>query len=85
MPAVFVIYLIQEHTAVRSNLWNFINIAKWAETPWLLPIIVFVFLSLAVAALLLNLLYQLAHKLFIKKAETTILNIFITVREKLKK
>ena len=76
MPAVFVIYLIQEHEAVRATLWNVVNITKWAESVWLIPIILLVFIVLFVIALLLNTIYQLAHKLFINKIETAIVDAY---------
>ena len=76
MPSVFVIYLIQEHNAVRSPLWDFINITKWSESIWLFPLMLFVFIALFIVALLFNLLYQFAHKLFINRIENFVLKIY---------
>lgn len=76
MPSVFVIYLIQEHDTVRIVLWNFVNITKWSESMWLFPIMLFVFIALFIVALLLNSLYQLAHKLFINRIENFVLKIY---------
>ena len=83
MSSVFVIYLLQEHNAVRKLLWDFVNITKWSESIWLLPIILFVFIVLFILALILNLLYQLAHKLFINRIEKNALKIYdrITTKE----
>lgn len=76
MSSLFVIYLIQEHEAVRTPLWNFVNINSWSESLWLIPIILFVFLALFIAALIFNLLYKLAHKLFIGRMEKFVMKLF---------
>ena len=76
MPSVFVIYLIQEHNAIRDLLWDFVNITKWSESIWMFPIMLLVFIVLFIVALLLNLLYQFAHKLFINRIENFVLKIY---------
>lgn len=82
MPSIFVIYLIQEHNAVRNFLWDIVNITKWAESIWLLPIMLLVFVALLIMALLLNLLYQFAYELFINKIVKAILKVYDQVTSK---
>lgn len=71
-PALFVVYLIQEHEAVREPLWNLVNISRWADSPYLIPIMILVFLLLFAGALFLDLLYRIAHKLIIGRVENLI-------------
>lgn len=84
MPAVFVVYLIQEHIAVRDTLWKFVNINKWAGSVWLIPIMISVFLALLIIAVILNAVYQLAHKLFIGKLENVALKICDHIEDTIK-
>lgn len=81
MPAVFVIYLVQEHDAVRYNLWNFVDITRWANSYLLLPVIFAVFIALFVIAIGLYLIYRLFHRLVIYKLE----NILFAALQKIKK
>lgn len=69
IPAVFVIYLIQEHIAVRAKLWSYINITRWSGSLLLAPMIIFVFLGLFLSAFVLHLIYSFCYKLFIKRIE----------------
>ena len=75
VPATFGIYLIQEHNAIRSAFWESTNLAAFAHSPWLLPMIVLVFLCLWGAAIVLYLLYRLARKLFLGKLENVLLDL----------
>lgn len=84
MPAVFVVYLIQEHISVRETLWNFVDINKWAGSPWLIPIMIFVFLGLLVIAVILNAVYQFAHKLVIGKLENAVLKMCDNIKRSIK-
>ena len=72
-PTVFGVYLIQEHNAVREALWRFVNLNRWARTPWLVPMIVVVFLGLWLGSMVVYLLYRLAHKLFLGRLEEALL------------
>lgn len=69
VPATFGVYLIQEHNAVRTTLWERLNFAELASSPWLLPMILLTFLCLWVASVLLYLLYYFGHRLLIGKME----------------
>ena len=75
-PALFVVYLIQEHEAVREPLWSFVNISRWADSPYLIPVMILVFLALFAGALFLDLLYRIAHKLVIGRVEKLILCLY---------
>lgn len=68
-PTAFGVYLIQEHNAIRSALWSYVDILRWRESPWLVPIIVAVFLILWAGSIGVYLLYRLAHKLFLGSLE----------------
>lgn len=82
IPAVFAIYLIQEHNAVRELLWDYVDIARWANSFWLIPIMIAVFLGLWAVAILLTLLYQLCRKLFIGKIEDGVTSLLTFVGKK---
>ena len=82
IPAVFVIYLIQEHNAVREALWNYVNIAKWANSFWLIPVMIAVFLGLWLIAIILTLLYRLCRKIFMDKIEEKICTVLTSIGKK---
>ena len=65
--AVFGIYLIQEHNTVRDALWGWINIERWATSPYLVLMVIAIFISLWLVAIILYLCYYYANKLFIDK------------------
>lgn len=67
VPAVFVIYLFQEHNGIRDALWAFVNITAWADSYLLLPVMIGCFAALFVIALGLHLLYRLCDRLFLTK------------------
>ena len=69
VPATFGVYLIQEHNVLRTAIWTRINIRQYAHSPWLLPMMLLIFLCLFAASLGIQLLYRLAHKLFLGKLE----------------
>lgn len=69
VPAVFVIYLFQEHNGIRDALWSFVNIAQWAGSYWLVPVMIGWFAVLFAVAMVLYLLYWLCDKLFLSKIE----------------
>lgn len=66
-PALFGVYLIQEHSSIRASLWDAVNISQWSNSLWLLPSSILIFIGLLLVAILLNLLYQLAYKLILSK------------------
>ncbi len=80
IPATFVIYLFQEHCAVRPYIWNFVNITKWAESYMLVPVIILIFIAIWCISIILNLMYQFFSKIIIVRMENLILNLI----EKLK-
>ena len=69
VPAVFVIYLFQEHNGIRDALWEFVNITAWADSYLLVPVMIGCFVGLFAVAAALHLLYRLCDKLFLSKAE----------------
>lgn len=75
IPATFAIYLIQEHDAVRNYLWSLINITKWADSYWLIPIMILIFIVLFGIAFLLHILYQIANTFLITRIELKMYNL----------
>jgi surface polysaccharide O-acyltransferase-like enzyme len=69
VPATFGVYLIQEHNAVRTTLWEWLNFTELAGSPWLIPKMLLTFFCLWVVSVLLYLLYRLGHRLIICKLE----------------
>lgn len=59
-------------------------INKWAGSVWLIPIMISVFLALLIIAVILNAVYQLAHKLFIGKLENVALKICDHIEDTIK-
>ena len=72
-PTVFGIYLIQEHNAIRSALWELVDIQRFSNSLLLLPIMLLVFLILWSISMILTLLYRGAHRLFLRHLETFLL------------
>jgi len=72
-PSMFPIYLIQEHNAIRQFLWDFIDITKWANSYWLLAVILLVFILIWIVSIGLCFIYRLAHSLLLCKFELFIL------------
>lgn len=69
VPAVFVIYLFQEHNGIRDALWAFVNIGAWAESYLLVPVMIGCFMGVFAIAVVLHLLYRLCDKLVLSKVE----------------
>ena len=81
-PTVFGIYLIQEHNAVRTMLWAFVDIGRFGNSLLLWPVMLLVFLALWGVSILLTLLYRITRKLFLRHAEAWIFKLLnkISVR-----
>ena len=71
VPATFVAYLLQEHISVRSILWEFVNISKYAQMSVfrVIFITIFVFVALWAVATVIYFVYLLAKKIYIDKIE----------------
>lgn len=69
VPAVFVIYLFQEHNAIWDALWALVGIKGWAESYWLVPMMLACFGALFAIAVGIHLLYRLCDKLLLAKLE----------------
>lgn len=69
VPAVFVIYLFQEHNGIREHLWKLVNITAWADSFLLVPVMLGCFGALFAIAVGLHLLYRLCDKLFLTRVE----------------
>lgn len=82
VPTAFGIYLVQEHNALRQNLWNFFQLQRYADGPWLLPMIVLVFFAIWGAAIAVHLLYRLARKLFLIKLEQALMQLLQHLRKR---
>lgn len=64
VPAVFVIYLFQEHNAIRDALWALVGIKGWAESYWLVPMMLACFGALFAIAVGIHLLTACATSCF---------------------
>jgi hypothetical protein len=82
VPTAFGIYLVQEHNALRQNLWNFFQLQRYADGPWLFPMIVLVFFAIWGAAIAVYLLYRLARKLFLIKLEQALMQLLQHFRKR---
>lgn len=69
VPTVFVIYLFQEHNAIRDALWELVNITAWADSYLLVPVMLGCFGALFAIAIVIHLLYRLCDKCFLGKLE----------------
>lgn len=83
-PSFFAIYLIQEHIMVKDALWKFVNVARWATSPLLIPVTLLVFVCLAVAAVILYAVYRLLNKLFLDRVASWICRGITRLRKKIK-
>ena len=84
-PSLFGVYLIQEHTVVREALWDFVSIKDWAQSYWLVLIIILIFICLLVCSVLLQAIYKALHKLFINKIEERIYNFYLNQKDRVVK
>lgn len=72
VPAVFVIYLFQEHSGIREALWELVDITAWADSYLLIPVMIGCFVGLFVISVLIHLLYRLCDKWFLGRIEAFI-------------
>ena len=84
MPAVYVVYLLQEHNAVREKFWEVINIERWATSPCLILIMLAIFLVLLAVSVILYICFYFANKLFISKVSQKIELLIINALKKFK-
>ena len=84
-PALFGVYLIQEHRAIRDILWDLVSIKDWAQSYWLVLIIILIFICFLVCSVLLQAIYKALHKLFINKIEERIYNFYLNQKARVVK
>lgn len=67
--ATFIVYLFQEHEAVRSHLWRFIDVLRFANAPTytLLLVIAGTFLGILAVSMVIEALYLGAKKIVLDK------------------
>lgn len=85
VPSFFVIYLIQEHVAVRVPLWQFVKTSRFSDSIWLIPYIVAVFFALFLVAIALYMLYLVARRIFIARLEKVLVGLLENGTNKLSK
>ena len=75
-PAAFIVYIFQEHDAVRSYLWKYVNVLQYLNSPTykLALVTVAVFLALMIISIAIYLVYKGAKKLYLEKVENVLVS-----------
>lgn len=75
-PAAFIVYIFQEHDAVRSYLWKYVNVLQYLNSPTykLALVTVAVFLALMIISIAIYLVYKGAKKLYLEKVENILVS-----------